>query len=79
MITGGARFPVAAPRASFPPPKRERTLKKLSLNVENLQVESFDTSKLTEARGTVAAHAPSYPDPVRTCAYHCTWIGVTCE
>ncbi|HEU0301750.1 MAG TPA: hypothetical protein VFR37_20015 [Longimicrobium sp.] len=54
-------------------------MKKLSLNVEKLEVESFDTSKLAEERGTVAAHAPSFPDPVYTCAYHCTWIGSTCE
>jgi hypothetical protein len=54
-------------------------MKKLSLNVEKLEVGSFDTSKLAEERGTVAAHAPSFPDPVYTCAYHCTWIGVTCE
>ena len=51
-------------------------MKKLSLNVDNLRVESFDTSKLVDERGTVAAHAlaPSYPDPVWTCAYHCTWV-----
>jgi hypothetical protein len=51
-------------------------MKKLSLDVDTLAVESFDTSKFEETRGTVAAHAPSYPDPVWTCAYHCTW---TCD
>ena len=31
-------------------------MKKLRLDVEKLTVESFDTSKAEEARGTVAAH-----------------------
>jgi len=54
-------------------------MKKLSLNVESLRVESFSANELQAVRGTVAAHAPSFPDPVWTCAYHCTWIGPTCE
>jgi hypothetical protein len=54
-------------------------MKKLSLDVDALKVESFDTRAVKAERGTVVAHAPSYPDPVYTCAYHCTWIGVTCE
>jgi hypothetical protein len=54
-------------------------MRKLGLDVEALEVESFDTRAAETARGTVVAHAPSYPDPVYTCAYHCTWIGVTCE
>ena len=54
-------------------------MKKLTLDVENLAVESFDTARDTAERGTVLAHAPSYPDPVETCAYHCTWIGPVCE
>ena len=54
-------------------------MKKLSQNVETLKVESFETRIAQAERGTVVAHAPSYPDPVWTCAYHCTWIGVTCE
>jgi hypothetical protein len=31
-------------------------MKKLSLSVDALKVESFDTSKVEAARGTVAAH-----------------------
>lgn len=54
-------------------------MKKLSLDVENLAVESFDTEQAAAGRGTVVAHAPSYPDPVYTCAYHCTWIGPGCQ
>ena len=55
-------------------------MKKLRLNVENLKVESFGTTTPEVARGTVVAHAPSFPDPVWTCAYHCTWYpGTTCE
>jgi hypothetical protein len=54
-------------------------MKKLSLDVETLRVESFDATPVEASRGTVVAHAPSYPDPVYTCAYHCTWIGVTCD
>jgi hypothetical protein len=49
-------------------------MKKLSLNLDTLKVESFGMDTLKETRGTVAAHAPSYPDPVWTCAYHCTWV-----
>lgn len=55
-------------------------VKKLSLNVEALQVETFDTTKTQAAEGTVVAHARTFPDPVYTCAYHCTWYpGTTCE
>jgi hypothetical protein len=55
-------------------------MKKLSLNFDALKVETFATSKVDLAEGTVLAHeAPSYPDPVYTCAYHCTWIGTTCQ
>lgn len=54
-------------------------MKKLSLDVDALRVESFDANPVEAPRGTVVAHAPSYPDPVYTCAYHCTWIGVTCD
>jgi hypothetical protein len=56
-------------------------MKKLSLNVDSLKVESFDTSKREQGEGTVAAHAAiTFPAPVETCAYHCTWWpGTTCE
>lgn len=48
-------------------------MKKLRLELESLAVESFEATELEDARGTVAAHAPSFPDPVNTCQYHCTW------
>jgi hypothetical protein len=55
-------------------------MKKLSLNVDALKVETFDTSKIASDEGTVVAHARSFPDPVNTCQYHCTWYpGTTCE
>jgi len=56
-------------------------MKKLRLNVDALAVESFDTSKAEMTGGTVAAHAMiTFPAPVETCAYHCTWWpGTTCE
>ncbi len=50
-------------------------MKRLSLNVEALQVESFDTRTVQVERTTAVALRPSYPDPVWTCAYHCTWDG----
>ena len=53
---------------------------KLKIDVDALKVDSFATSA-AEAKAVVTANAlaPSYPDPVYTCAYHCTWIGITCE
>jgi hypothetical protein len=55
-------------------------MKKLSLNFDTLKVETFATADAQPEEGTVVAHeAPSYPDPVWTCAYHCTWIGTTCQ
>ena len=55
-------------------------MKKVSLNVESLTVESFATTRPDDSRGTVMAHAVTFPAPVETCAYHCTWWpGTTCE
>lgn len=56
-------------------------MKKLVLNVDALEIESFDTTKLELVEGTVAAHAArTFPAPDYTCAYHCTWYpGTTCE
>ena len=54
-------------------------MKKLRLDVESLAVESFDAHAAETRGGTVLAHAPSYPDPVYTCAYHCTWLGPGCQ
>jgi hypothetical protein len=54
-------------------------VKKLSLNVESLSVESFGTAAAAEATGTVVAHAAiTFPAPNYTCAYHCTYQGPTC-
>jgi hypothetical protein len=50
-------------------------MKKLSLNVDALHVETFELRAPEAAGGTVIAHAPTYPDPNHTCAYHCTWPG----
>ncbi|HEU4881325.1 MAG TPA: hypothetical protein VFT45_03740 [Longimicrobium sp.] len=70
-------------------------MKKLSLNVDALKVETFDTVRTGSARGTVAAHNNTLdtcpgPDsldgptcmgnPEWTCRYHCTFYpGTTCE
>jgi hypothetical protein len=56
-------------------------MKKLSLNVDALKVETFEASTVELERGTVAAHAArTYPSPDYTCRYHCTWYpGTTCE
>jgi len=45
-------------------------MKKLSLDLSNLRVESFDTVAGNGARGTVNAHGytePGYPSCDRTC------------
>ena len=62
-------------------------MKKLSLSVDALQVESFETTKLEEKRGTVDGHSPgfgSYHGPTceTTCyliACDCTELGGTCN
>jgi len=54
-------------------------MQKLRIDVGELKVDSFEVPVQTNPKGTVIAHAPSYPDPVWTCAYHCTWIGPACE
>ena len=38
---------------------KENPMKKLSLDVESLRVESFDATRSDEARGTVVARAPA--------------------
>lgn len=55
-------------------------MKKLSLNLEKLSVESFRTAPVAEQKGTVAAHEAmiTAPSPLHTCAYHCTYQGPTC-
>lgn len=54
---------------------------KLKIDLDALQVDSFETAAPAAQAGTVLAHAmrPSFPDPVYTCAYHCTYIGPTCD
>ena len=49
------------------------------IDPDALKVDSFEVPTQAEPKGTVYAHVPSYPDPVWTCAYHCTWIGTACE
>ncbi|HET7463822.1 MAG TPA: hypothetical protein VFJ82_21380 [Longimicrobium sp.] len=53
---------------------------KLTMDLDALRVDTFAVAA-PAAKEVVAANAvaPSYPDPVYTCAYHCTWIGITCE
>ncbi|HET7234201.1 MAG TPA: hypothetical protein VFJ16_29575 [Longimicrobium sp.] len=55
-------------------------MKKLSLDLDNLSVESFGTAAVAEPKGTVVAHgaAITAPSPNYTCAYHCTYQGPTC-
>jgi hypothetical protein len=56
-------------------------VKKLSLNLEKLSVESFGTAAVAQPKGTVAAHEAAmitFPAPIETCAYHCTYQGPTC-
>lgn len=59
---------------------QELRVKKLSLDLETLSIESFGTAAVAEPKGTVAAHeaAITYPSPYQTCAYHCTYQGPTC-
>jgi hypothetical protein len=69
-------------------------MKKLTLNVDALKVETFDTISTGQMRGTVAAHNNTLetcepPDsldgptcagnPQWTCHHHCTYQGPTCE
>lgn len=55
-------------------------MKKLSLNLEKLAVESFGTVAAAAEGGTVVANeaAITFPAPQYTCAYHCTYQGPTC-
>ena len=66
-------------------------MKKLTLNVDALKVETFDTVRTGQMRGTVAAHndtletceppvSDGYTCDARwTCHYQCTYQGPTCE
>jgi hypothetical protein len=52
-------------------------MKKLRLDVEDLVVDSFRTTRELDEVGTVNAHA--YTNTRPTCWYHCTYLGQTCE
>ena len=52
-------------------------MKKISLNVDRLAVETFTTARAAPERGTVAAHEATGSGS--TCVYHCTFAGDTCE
>jgi hypothetical protein len=47
-------------------------MRKLSLNVNDLQVESFDTSTLERERGTIRGHGPSESCLTDICGYGCS-------
>lgn len=51
-------------------------MKKLTLNLDALDVSTFETAREKPAVGTVAANEATNTNP--TCAYHCTFFGVTC-
>ena len=53
-------------------------MRKLRLDVEALSVDSFRTTRTTDARGTVNGNA-AYTNTRPTCWYHCTYLGPTCE
>ena len=53
-------------------------MEKLRLDLDELAVDSFETSREAAARGTVNAHA-AYTNTRPTCVYHCTYLGPTCE
>lgn len=52
-------------------------MKKLSLEVEQLSIETFEAGAAEGARGTVAAHEVTSSGS--TCVYHCTFAGDTCQ
>lgn len=51
-------------------------MKKLSLNVDELQVESFSIRTEADARGTIDAH--NVPYPTATCPESCANTCATC-
>lgn len=61
-------------------------MQKLRMDVEALEVETFEAAETVEARGTVRANNDTVHGPTcfrnggETCAYHCTWWpGTGCE
>ena len=53
-------------------------MRKLRLDLEELAVDSFGTTREDGARGTVNAQG-AYTNTRPTCWYHCTYLGQTCE
>ena len=51
-------------------------MKKIRLDMESLEVTSFETREAPEGRGTVCAHLTN---GANTCVYHCTFDYNTCE
>lgn len=52
-------------------------MKKLALKLEHLEVESFDTTRPEDTRGTVLAHATVHPEA--TCFETCDLNRQTCQ
>src|SRR5688572_4560255 len=61
-----------------PTPERGSTMKKLSLHLDDLTVESFDTSAPVPARGTVQGHDHSDPSACDNSGF-CTCYGQPCS
>jgi len=53
-------------------------MQKLRLNLEELSVDSFRTTRGAGPHGTVNGH-DAYTNSLPTCWYHCTYLGQTCE
>lgn len=49
---------------------------KIRLDVDRVEVATFETTAEREERGTVRAYATN---GAWTCAYHCTWAGASCD
>ena len=54
-------------------------MKKIRLNMEKLEIASFETGEDRAARGTVQGHNRVTADGSWTCFYHCTWNHNTCD
>ena len=55
-------------------------MRKLTLDVDGLRVESFATARVPEQRATVHGQATRAPTCVKTCAAtcHCTSVDIGC-
>jgi hypothetical protein len=51
-------------------------MKKLTLDVDGLRIESFPTERVPEPLGTVHAHATQLKTCANTC--HCTSVNIGC-